>query len=174
MAAGDAFGAALAPLTADVLCPKDCDNQADGFAISRLLASKHRRQGRSAMKAARSRRPAKKSARAAAGPPRDFRGYGAHPPHAQWPGGARIAVNINLNVEAGGEHCLLEGDARSEDMLTDIGFPAYAGVRSPMVESVFEYGPRVGCWRLCCASSSASRSRSASSAWCARCSNIRN
>ena len=47
---------------------------------------------------------------AAAGPPRDFRGYGAHPPHAQWPGGARIAVNVNLNVEAGGEHCLLEGD----------------------------------------------------------------
>ena len=69
-------------------------------------------------------------------------------PHAQWPGGARIAVNFNLNVEAGGEHCLLEGDAASEDMLTDIGFPAYAGVRSPMVESVFEYGPRVGCWRL--------------------------
>ena len=91
---------------------------------------------------------AKKSAEAAAGPPRDFRGYGAHPPHAQWPGGARIAVNVNLNVEAGGEHCLLEGDAASEDMLTDIGFPSYAGVRSPMVESVFEYGPRVGCWRL--------------------------
>jgi allantoinase len=91
---------------------------------------------------------AKKSAKAAAGPARDFRGYGAHPPHAQWPGGARIAVNVNLNVEAGGEHCLLEGDAASEDMLTDIGFPSYAGVRSPMVESVFEYGPRVGCWRL--------------------------
>src|ERR1700691_802653 len=91
---------------------------------------------------------AKKSAKVAAGPPRDFRGYGAHPPHARWPGNARIAVNVNLNVEAGGERCLLEGDAASEDMLTDIGFPAYAGVRSPMVESVFEYGPRVGCWRL--------------------------
>ena len=36
----------------------------------------------------------------------------------------------------------------SEDLLTDIGFPAYEGRRSPMVESVFEYGPRVGCWRL--------------------------
>ncbi len=33
-------------------------------------------------------------------------------------------------------------------MLTDIGFPAYKNIRSPMVESVFEYGPRVGCWRL--------------------------
>jgi peptidoglycan/xylan/chitin deacetylase (PgdA/CDA1 family) len=82
------------------------------------------------------------------GPPRDFLGYGAEPPHARWPGGARIAVNINLNVEAGGEHSILEGDTHSEDLLTDIGFPAYQGKRSPMVESVFEYGPRVGCWRL--------------------------
>ncbi len=82
------------------------------------------------------------------GPLRDFRGYGAHPPHAAWPGEARIAVNLNLNVEAGGEHCLLEGDDASEEMLTDIGFPAYKNIRSPMVESVFEYGPRVGCWRL--------------------------
>ena len=82
------------------------------------------------------------------GPTRDFRGYGAEPPVARWPGGARIAVNVNLNVEAGGEHSILEGDAHSEDMLTDIGFPAYKGKRSPMVESVFEYGARVGCWRL--------------------------
>ena len=82
------------------------------------------------------------------GPPRDFLGYGADPPHARWPGGARIAVNFNLNVEAGGEHSILEGDAHSEDLLTDIGFPAYRGRRSPLVESVFEYGPRVGCWRL--------------------------
>jgi peptidoglycan/xylan/chitin deacetylase (PgdA/CDA1 family) len=82
------------------------------------------------------------------GPPRDFLGYGADPPHARWPGGARIAVNLNLNVEAGGEHSILEGDTHSENLLTDIGFPAYEGKRSPMVESVFEYGPRVGCWRL--------------------------
>ena len=85
---------------------------------------------------------------AEAGPPRDFRGYGAHPPDAAWPGGARIAVNFNLNVEAGGEHCVLEGDDASEAMLTDIGFPFYKNARSPMVELVFEYGPRVGCWRL--------------------------
>src|SRR5689334_9006364 len=84
----------------------------------------------------------------AAGPQRDFYGYGPHPPHPQWPGEARIAVNINLNFEAGGERSLLEGDDRSEDVLTDIGFPAYHGMRSPMVESVFEYGPRVGVWRL--------------------------
>ena len=83
-----------------------------------------------------------------ADPIRDFRGYGAQPPHVHWPGAARIAVNLNLNVEAGGEHSLLEGDTSSEDMLTDIGFPSYTQTRSPMVESVFEYGPRVGCWRL--------------------------
>ena len=115
----------------------------------------------SAMKAARSKRPAKVFAQARLhqsrrfnsaplrarhsarkNPPKPRRkarraisaATAPHPPHAQWPGGARIAVNVNLNVEAGGEHCLLEGDAASEDMLTDIGFPSYAGVRSPMVE----------------------------------------
>jgi allantoinase len=105
-------------------------------------------------KTAKQATPRSRRARAAhqqsrgADPIRDFRGYGAKPPHAHWPGDARIAVNLNLNVEAGGEHCLLEGDASSEDMLTDIGFPSYTQTRSPMVESVFEYGPRVGCWRL--------------------------
>jgi allantoinase len=80
---------------------------------------------------------------------RDFRGYGATPPHPRWPGGARVAININLNLnyEAGGEHSLLEGDSASEGMLNDIGFPAYEGVRSPIVESAFEYGSRCGVWR---------------------------
>jgi len=82
------------------------------------------------------------------GPARDFFGYGPHPPHPHWPGDARIAINFNLNFEAGGERSLLEGDNQTEDMLNDIGFPAYYGVRSPIVESVFEYGPRVGVWRL--------------------------
>lgn len=81
-------------------------------------------------------------------PVRDFYGYGPNPPHPRWPGGARIAVNVNLNVEAGGEHNLLEGDDRSEDMMTDAGYPSYPGARSLMAESAFEYGPRVGVWRL--------------------------
>src|ERR1700761_3618905 len=81
-------------------------------------------------------------------PARDFRGYGPNPPHAQWPGGARIAVNINLNFEAGGERSMLEGDGTSEDNLSDTGFKAYPGRRSPIMESAFEYGPRVGNWRL--------------------------
>jgi allantoinase len=92
--------------------------------------------------------PRAKPRRREIGSRRDFHGYGQNPPDPRWPGAARIAVNINLNVEAGGEHCLLEGDDRSEDALNDIGLPSYHGARSPAVESVFEYGPRSGCWRL--------------------------
>jgi len=79
---------------------------------------------------------------------RDYIGYGAHPPDPQWPGGARIAVNINLNFEGGGERSIMDGDGVSEGALNDIGFPSLPGLRSPMVETVFEYGSRVGGWRL--------------------------
>ncbi len=79
---------------------------------------------------------------------RDFLGYGATPPDPQWPGGARIAVNFNLNVEGGGESTLANGDSASEGMLNDIGVPAKPGLRVPLVESAFEYGSRVGFWRL--------------------------
>ncbi|HTZ78922.1 MAG TPA: polysaccharide deacetylase family protein [Stellaceae bacterium] len=85
---------------------------------------------------------------AAAGAARDFVGYGGQPPHPRWPGDARIAININLNYEAGGESSVLEGDAGSEQMLTDIGVPSYRGMRSPLAESIFEYGSRCGVWRL--------------------------
>ena len=81
-------------------------------------------------------------------PARDFRGYGQTPPHAQWPGKARIAININLNFEAGGERSMMDGDGTSESMLTDTGFPAYPGKRSQIVESAFEYGTRAGVWRI--------------------------
>ena len=79
---------------------------------------------------------------------RDYVGYGANPPDPQWPGGARIAVNINLNFEGGGERSVMDGDGVSEGLLNDIGMPSLPGLRSPMVESVFEYGSRVGGWRL--------------------------
>jgi hypothetical protein len=79
---------------------------------------------------------------------RDYIGYGVTPPHAQWPNDARIALNINLNLEGGGEHSLMDGDSASKGMLNDIGMPPYPGLRSPIVESVFEYGSRVGGWRL--------------------------
>src|ERR1700755_2289130 len=79
---------------------------------------------------------------------RDFAGYGETPPDPKWPGGARIAVNFNLNVEGGGESTLANGDAVSEGMLNDIGVPTKQNVRVPLVESVFEYGSRRGAWRL--------------------------
>ena len=68
--------------------------------------------------------------------------------YADWPGDARIAVNFNLNFEAGGERSLLEGDNQSEDLLTDIGFPAYFGVRSPIIETVSNTARASACWRL--------------------------
>jgi len=79
---------------------------------------------------------------------RDLVGYGDRPPNPHWPGGAAIAVNFNLNIEGGGEATLFNGDEVSEGMLNDIGVPAQRGIRSPLVESVFEYGSRRGAWRV--------------------------
>lgn len=80
--------------------------------------------------------------------PRDFVGYGEHPPDPRWPGGAVIAVNFNLNVEGGGEATSANGDNMSEGMLNDIGVPTIHGRRVPLVESVFEFGSRRGAWRI--------------------------
>jgi allantoinase len=81
-------------------------------------------------------------------PARDLVGYGESPPNPEWPGGAVIAVNFNLNVEGGGEATLANGDDASEGMLNDIGVPSMPDRRVPLVESVFEYGSRRGVWRL--------------------------
>ncbi len=81
--------------------------------------------------------------------PRDFRGYGATPPDAQWPGGARIAVQFVLNYEEGGENCLLHGDAASEAFLSEIvGAQPWPGQRHWNMESIYDYGARAGFWRL--------------------------
>lgn len=79
---------------------------------------------------------------------RDLVGYGEFPPDPEWPEGALIAVNFNLNIEGGGEATLANGDLTSEGMLNDIGVPGIAGRRVPLVESVFEYGSRRGAWRV--------------------------
>jgi peptidoglycan/xylan/chitin deacetylase (PgdA/CDA1 family) len=79
---------------------------------------------------------------------RDLIGYGEFPPDPAWPRGASIAVNFNLNVEGGGEATPANGDDLSEGMLNDIGASAKLGQRSPLVESVFEFGSRRGAWRL--------------------------
>lgn len=80
--------------------------------------------------------------------PRDFVGYGRRLVDPQWPGGARVAVEFAINYEAGGERTILDGDDRSEELLTDIGAPSVLGRRHLGVESSFEYGSRRGIWRL--------------------------
>ena len=81
--------------------------------------------------------------------PRDMIGYGANPPDAQWPGGAKIAVQIVLNYEEGGENNILHGDAASEAFLSEIvGAAAWDGQRHWNMESIYEYGSRAGFWRL--------------------------
>src|SRR5690606_32850983 len=80
--------------------------------------------------------------------PRDFRGYGRHPPHADWPGGARVAVQFVLNLEEGGENCVLHGDAGSEQFLSEIVGAASFPARHMSMESIYEYGSRVGAWRI--------------------------
>ena len=80
--------------------------------------------------------------------PRDLRGYGRHPPHPQWPGGARIALQFVLNFEEGGENSVLHGDAGSEQFLSEMSNPASHAARYLSMESSYEYGSRVGVWRL--------------------------
>lgn len=80
--------------------------------------------------------------------PRDLRGYGRYPPHAQWPGQARVAVQFVLNYEEGAENCLLHGDAGSEQLNSEMFNPPPVAARYMSMESVYEYGSRVGVWRL--------------------------
>ncbi|MGG6429060.1 allantoinase PuuE [Acetobacter ghanensis] len=81
--------------------------------------------------------------------PRDMIGYGATPPDAQWPGGARIAVQFVINYEEGAENCILHGDRGSEAFLSEmVGTSSIAGARCMQMESLYEYGSRAGFWRL--------------------------
>ncbi|MDE3120689.1 MAG: allantoinase PuuE [Paracoccaceae bacterium] len=81
--------------------------------------------------------------------PRNMQGYGQHAPDARWPGGAKVAVQIVLNYEEGGENCILHGDAASEAFLSDIaGAAMWPGQRHWNMESIYEYGARAGFWRL--------------------------
>ena len=80
--------------------------------------------------------------------PRDLIGYGRDLPHAQWPGGARIAVQFVLNYEEGGENNVLHGDAGSEQFLSEIVGAASYPARHMSMESIYEYGSRAGVWRI--------------------------
>ncbi len=81
--------------------------------------------------------------------PRDMVGYGRTPPAVRWPNGARLALQIVLNYEEGGENNILHGDAASEAFLSEIiGAAPLAGQRHMNMESIYEYGSRAGFWRL--------------------------
>ncbi len=80
---------------------------------------------------------------------RDFAGYKGKPPKVSWPNKARVAVQFVLNYEEGGENCILNGDKASETFLSEIiGARAFEGKRHMSMESIYEYGSRVGVWRI--------------------------
>jgi allantoinase len=80
--------------------------------------------------------------------PRDLAGYGRHPPHARWPGGARVAVQFVLNYEEGGENHVLHGDPGSEQFLSEMFNPASYPARHMTMDGIYEYGARAGVWRI--------------------------
>jgi OHCU decarboxylase len=81
--------------------------------------------------------------------PRDMIGYGRDPPHPDWPGGARVALQFVINYEEGGENNILHGDKASEAFLSEIvGAAPWPGQRHMNMESIYEYGSRAGFWRL--------------------------
>lgn len=83
------------------------------------------------------------------GPDRDFVGYGGQPPDPRWPNDARLAVNFVVNYEEGSEYSIVDGDGLTDAGLTELGAsPVPRGERDLAAESMFEYGSRVGFWRL--------------------------
>ena len=80
---------------------------------------------------------------------RDLIGYGAKPPHPQWPNKTKLALQFVLNVEEGGEKNILNGDACSETYLQELpGRQPLNNERDNSVESIYEYGSRAGFWRI--------------------------
>ena len=83
-----------------------------------------------------------------AGPVRDYIGYGPDVPAVVWPNKATLALNLVLNIEEGSEYSHPAGDARNEGGAELPGWGMEQKYRDLMVEQVFEYGSRVGTWRL--------------------------
>ena len=80
--------------------------------------------------------------------PRDMIGYGSKEPQVVWPNNAKLALQIVLNYEEGGENNILHGDKHSETFLSEIiGAQAFKD-RHINMESMYEYGSRRGFWRL--------------------------
>jgi len=83
-----------------------------------------------------------------AGPARDLVGYGPRPPAIPWPNGARLAISLVINYEEGSERSFAMGDP-DQEALTEWGsYPFPGTLRNLAMESMYEYGSRVGVWRL--------------------------
>ena len=81
--------------------------------------------------------------------PRDLIGYANNPPDPKWPNKARLAVNFVINYEEGSEYSIPDGDGFSEASLTESPSSTIPhGTRDLAAETLFEYGARVGFWRL--------------------------
>lgn len=80
--------------------------------------------------------------------PRDLKGYGRQAPDAKWPGQARVAVQFVLNYEEGGENSVLHGDPGSEQFLSELFNPPAFAARHLSMDSIYEFGSRVGVWRI--------------------------
>ena len=78
---------------------------------------------------------------------RDFIGYGKTPPIVRWPNGAQIAISVVVNYEEGSEYSLLDGDSTHE-VNNEVPSPVPLNQRDLANESFFEYGSRVGVWRI--------------------------
>lgn len=80
--------------------------------------------------------------------PRDLIGYAGNPPDAAWPNDARVAVNFCINYEEGAEYSILNGDNRSESILSEVQTQPRYGERDYDMESLYAYGSKAGFWRI--------------------------
>lgn len=80
--------------------------------------------------------------------PREFKGYGENPPDFHWPNDPKVIVNFVVNYEEGAEMSVVNGDVSSEQYIWELPYVPHVGMRSYDCESDFEYGSRVGIWRL--------------------------
>ena len=79
---------------------------------------------------------------------RNFIGYGKQGKKINWPNNAKLAVQFVLNYEEGGENCILNGDKYSESFLSEIISAKPISGRNMNMESIYEYGSRMGFWRI--------------------------
>lgn len=81
-------------------------------------------------------------------PLRDLVGYGSARPGGQWPNGSRLAINVVVNYEEGSERSFAMGDPDQESMTEWGSYPFPKDIRNLAMESMYEYGSRVGIWRI--------------------------